>query len=95
MVSGDRAQNRLADLIQPLWRDTALKFKCSLSYFWALSGCHIPSKYLASRDYYDQKRGQGKRHNQALIALAHRRLTVLFAMIRDGSLYDVPELKIA
>jgi len=65
------------------------------SYFWALSGCHIPSKYLASRDYYDQKRGQGKRHNQALIALAHRRLTVLFAMIRDGSLYDVPELKIA
>ncbi|QDY67480.1 hypothetical protein FQA45_14845 [Glutamicibacter halophytocola] len=28
-------------------------------------------------------------------ALAHRRLTVLFAMIRDGSLYDVPELKIA
>lgn len=48
-----------------------------------------------SRDYYDRKRGQGKRHNQALIALAHRRLTVLFAMIRDGSLYDVPELKIA
>ncbi len=45
--------------------------------------------------YYDRKRGQGKRHNQALIALAHRRLTVLFAMIRDGSLYDVPELKIA
>jgi len=48
-----------------------------------------------SRDYYDRKRAQGKRHNQALIALAHRRLTVLFAMIRDGSLYDVPELKIA
>ncbi|CBT77405.1 MULTISPECIES: IS110-like element ISAar17 family transposase [Glutamicibacter] len=49
----------------------------------------------ASREYYDRKRAQGKRHNQALIALAHRRLTVLFAMIRDGSLYDVPELKIA
>ncbi|MGP5123169.1 IS110 family transposase [Glutamicibacter ardleyensis] len=48
-----------------------------------------------SREYYDRKRAQGKRHNQALIALAHRRLTVLFAMIRDGSLYDVPELKIA
>ena len=47
-----------------------------------------------SRAYYDRKRAQGKRHNQALIALAHRRLTVLFAMIRDGSLYDVPELKI-
>jgi len=48
-----------------------------------------------SRAYYDRKRAQGKRHNQALIALAHRRLTVLFAMIRDGSLYDLPELKIA
>jgi len=48
-----------------------------------------------SREYYDRKRAQGKRHNQALIALAHRRLTVLFAMIRDGSLYDIPELKIA
>ena len=50
---------------------------------------------LTSRAYYERKRAQGKRHNQALIALAHRRLTVLFAMIRDGSLYDVPELKIA
>jgi len=44
----------------------------------------------ASRAYYDRKRAQGKRHNQALIALAHRRLTVLFAMIRDGSLDDAP-----
>ena len=43
-----------------------------------------------SRAYYNKKRSQGKRHNQALIALAHRRLTVLHAMIRDGSLYDTP-----
>lgn len=50
---------------------------------------------LTSRKYYERKRAQGKRHNQALIALAHRRLMVLFAMIRDGSLYDVPEQKIA
>lgn len=49
----------------------------------------------SSRDYYDRRRAQGKRHNQALIALAHQRLTVLFAMIRDGSLYDVPELRVA
>lgn len=47
------------------------------------------------RDYYDRKRAQGKRHNQALIALAHRRLNVLFAMIRDGSLHETPEQKIA
>ncbi len=43
-----------------------------------------------SRSYYDRKREQGKRHNQALIALAHRRPTVLFAMIRDGSFYNQP-----
>ena len=29
----------------------------------------------ASRTYYERKRAQGKRHNQAVLALAHRRLT--------------------
>ena len=42
-----------------------------------------------SRTYYDRKVAQGKRHNQALIALARRRCDVLFAMLRDGTLYDV------
>lgn len=41
-----------------------------------------------SRAYYDRKRAEGKRHNQALIALARRRCDVLFAMLRDGTLYD-------
>lgn len=31
---------------------------------------------------------QGKRHNQALIALARRRADVLYAMLRDGTLYQ-------
>lgn len=31
---------------------------------------------------------QGKRHNQALIALARRRSDVLYAMLRDGTLYQ-------
>ncbi|XAS68626.1 IS110 family transposase [Micrococcaceae bacterium Sec5.7] len=43
-----------------------------------------------SRAYYDRKRAEGKRHNQALIALARRRCDVLFAMLRDGTLYDGP-----
>lgn len=38
-----------------------------------------------SRRYYDKKRLAGKRHNQAVIALAHRRLTVIYAMLRDGT----------
>lgn len=41
-----------------------------------------------SRAYYDRKRDQGKRHNQALIALARRRCDVLYAMLRDGTLYE-------
>ena len=43
-----------------------------------------------SRDYYDRKRAEGKRHNQAVMALAHRRILVLHAMLRDGSLYTPP-----
>ena len=40
-----------------------------------------------SRAYYDRKISQGKRHNQALIALARRRSDVLYAMLRDGAFY--------
>lgn len=48
-----------------------------------------------SRAYYDKKRAEGKRHNQALIALARRRCDVLFAMLRYGTLYEAPEPKTA
>ncbi|MDQ0096300.1 transposase [Paeniglutamicibacter psychrophenolicus] len=44
-----------------------------------------------SRAYYDKKRAEGKKHNQAVIALARRRCNVLFAMLRDGAPYEVPE----
>ena len=43
------------------------------------------------RHYYDRKRLQGKRHNQAPIALAHRRTTVIYAMLRDHTTYQ-PQL---
>jgi transposase len=41
-----------------------------------------------SRAFYDRKRAEGKRHNQALIALARRRVNVLWAMLRDGTEFD-------
>jgi transposase len=37
-----------------------------------------------SRAFYERKRAEGKRHTQALIALARRRVNVLWAMLRDG-----------
>lgn len=43
-----------------------------------------------SRAYYDRKRAQGKKHNAALICLARRRIDVLHAMLRTGTLYQHP-----
>jgi transposase len=40
-----------------------------------------------SRIYYDRKRTEGKTHTQAVLALARRRLNVLWAMLRDGATY--------
>lgn len=42
----------------------------------------------ASRIYYDRKRCEGKRHTQAVLALARRRVNVLWAMLRDHTLYQ-------
>lgn len=44
----------------------------------------------ASRAFYDRKRAEGKCHKQALIALARRRLNVLWAMLRDRTNYREP-----
>lgn len=41
-----------------------------------------------SRAYYDHKRSQGKQPKTALIALARRRLNVLWAMLRDHRPYQ-------
>jgi transposase len=43
-----------------------------------------------SRAFYDRKRAEGKRHTQALIALARRRVNVLWAMLRDGTAFRAP-----
>jgi transposase len=41
-----------------------------------------------SRAFYDRKRTEGKRHVQALIALARRRVNVVWAMLRDGTTFE-------
>jgi transposase len=43
-----------------------------------------------SRAFYDRKRREGKKHTQALIALARRRVNVLWAMLRDETTFEVP-----
>jgi transposase len=71
-IRGERSSHR---------GNRALKRALFLSAFAAL-------RDPVSRAYYDRKIAQGKRHNQALIALARRRIDVLYAMLRDGTLYD-------
>jgi len=61
----------------------ALKSALFLSAFASLAD-------PTSRDYYDRKRAQGKRHNAALICLARRRTDVIFAMLRDRVPYQHP-----
>ena len=43
-----------------------------------------------SRAFYDRKRREGKKHTQALIALARRRVNVLWAMLRDETTFEIP-----
>lgn len=44
-----------------------------------------------SRRFYERKRAEGKRHTQAVLALARRRVDVLWALIRDGRCYQVAQ----
>lgn len=49
-----------------------------------------------SRRFYDRKRGEGKRHTLAVLALARRRVNVLWALLRDRRCYQpVPPAVIA
>lgn len=47
--------------------------------------CHQPS-----RMFYDRKRSEGKRHVQAVLALARRRVDVVWALLRDQRCFESP-----
>jgi transposase len=47
-------------------------------------------RHPPSRTYYDRKRAQGKRHNQAVLCLARRRVDVLHAMLSHRTPYRTP-----
>jgi transposase len=73
-------------LQRPLTGDRVLKRVFYRSAFCALP--HDP----ASRTFYDRKRRQGKTHHQAVIALARRRINVLYAMLRDRQPYQTKQI---
>lgn len=41
-----------------------------------------------SRQFYDRKRSEGEKHTHAVLALARRRVNVLWALIRDKRTYQ-------
>lgn len=43
-----------------------------------------------ARAYYERKRAEGKKHLQALRALARHRVTVIYAMLNEGTYYEPP-----
>jgi len=58
-----------------------------------LRACYISAEVAArshpeSRAYYDRKRAEGKGHKQAVLALARRRINVIWALLRDGTTYQ-------
>jgi transposase len=60
-----------------------------------LRACYLSAQAAArsdplSRTYYQRKRSEGKHHNHAILALARRRLNVIWAMIRDNTVYQPP-----
>ncbi|MBP2385405.1 IS110 family transposase [Paeniglutamicibacter kerguelensis] len=63
--------------------------------FFLSAFASLKCKDHTSRTYYEKKRAEGKKHNQAVIALARRRCNVLFAMLRDGTVYEAPEAAVA
>jgi transposase len=69
-------------LQRPLAGDRALKRVFYQSAFCALQ------RDPTSHTFYDRKRREGKTHHQALIALARRRVNVLYAMLRDRQTYQ-------
>jgi transposase len=52
-------------------------------------------QHPASRAFYARKRREGKRHHQAVIALARRRVDVLHAILRNRTPYELRHAKAA
>jgi transposase len=54
--------------------------------FYRSAFCAL-SSHETSKAFYQRKREEGKHHHQAVLALARRRVNVLWAMLRDGKVY--------
>ena len=82
-----RQSGKVRFLRRPLGGNKALKRVFYQSAFCSLS-------HPDSRAFYDRKRREGKRHHQAVLALARRRINVLWAMLNSRQAFQ-PGFKMA
>ena len=76
-----RQSGKVRFLRRPSGGNKALKRVFYQSAFCSLG-------YPDSRAFYDRKRREGKRHHQAIIALARRRINVLWAMLQHRTCFQ-------
>jgi transposase len=76
------------------WRRAFGGDKALKRVFYQSAFCAVSIKDPLSKDFYDRKRREGKHHTQALIALARRRVTVLWTMLQHRETFD-PDRKAA
>lgn len=76
-----RQSGKVRFLRRPMGGNKALK---RVFYQSAFCSLHTPD----SRAFYNRKRKEGKRHHQALIALARRRINVLWAMLQNRKAFQ-------
>lgn len=82
-----RQSGKVRFLKRPLGGNKGLKRIFYQSAFCSLS-------HPDSRAFYDRKRREGKRHHQAVLALARRRINVLWAMLNNRQAFQ-PKPKLA
>jgi len=76
------------------WRRAYGGDKALKRVFFQSAFCAVTGKDPLSKAFYDRKRREGKHHTQALIALARRRVTVLWTMLQRRETFD-PKRKAA
>ena len=76
------------------WRRAFGGDKMLKRVFYQSAFCAVSTRDPLSRAFYDRKRREGKHHTQALIALARRRVTVIWTMLQRREAFD-PDRKAA
>jgi len=76
------------------WRRAFGGDKALKRVFYQSAFCAVSGKDPLSKAFYDRKRREGKHHTQAIIALARRRVTVVWTMLQRREAFD-PGIKAA